>query len=808
MMTRTHLKSLALIAATTAMMIAMQSHATPASGEGAIKPVIVFKAMPFELQHVRLLDGPFKRAMELDAAYLLRLEPDRLLSWFRKEAGLAPKGEVYGGWESDTIAGHSLGHYLSACAMMSASTDDARFKERISYIVDELELCQNANGDGFLAAFPNGKKAFAEIAAGDIRPKPFELNGIWVPWYSLHKLFAGLLDAQHYCANEKALAIAIKLADWAEATTANLTEEQFQHMLDCEHGGMNDVLAELYARTGNQKYLNLSRRFHHRAVLEPLAKREDRLKGLHSNTQIPKLIGLARRYELTGEATDRTAAEFFWERVVYHHSYVIGGHSMSERFGPPDSLDARLADNTAETCKTYNMLKLTRHLFQWHAAANYADYYERALYNHILASQNPNDGMMCYYVPLRPGARKVYSTPFESFWCCVGSGIENHAKYGDSIYFYDKVSEPGRTNDGLWVNLFIASELRWKEKGLVLRQETRYPEVSASSTTEATRLALTCEKPVKLTLRLRYPAWANNGISISVNGKLQKVSAIPGSFVEINRTWKTGDHVDVKIPMALRLEAMPDNPNRVAVLYGPIVLAGDLGPEKDPAARKSDYVPAFLAQGKPPQEWIKPVEGQPLRFRTVDAGRPREVTLSAFYGMHNRRYSVYWDLITPEQWAQRQEAFRAENERLRKLEAATIDFVQPGNSQQERDHNLQGEKTRSGGETEQTWRHAVDGGWFSFDLQVKPDQPMALVCTYWGSDAGNRTFDILVDGSAVATQSLNRNKPGAFFDVTYPIPEELTRGKQKVTVRFRAHAGSTAGGVFGVRMAHGGGVPR
>lgn len=793
-MTKIPVKSLALMAVASATMIPFHPVAKAAAHEDTIKPAIKFKAMPFELQHVRLLDGPFKTAMELDAVYLLQLEPDRLLSWFRKEAGLVPKGEVYGGWESETIAGHSLGHYLSACAMMYASTGDGRFKERVGYIVDELELCQNANGNGFAAAFPNGKKVFAEIAAGDIRPKPFDLNGIWVPWYSLHKLFAGLLDAHHYCANEKALAIAIKLGDWAEATTAQLTEEQFQRMLDCEHGGMNEALAELYARTGDQKYLKLSRRFHHRAVLDPLARREDRLKGLHSNTQIPKLIGLARRHELTGEAADRTAAEFFWERVVYHHSYVIGGHSMSERFGPPDSLDARLADNTAETCKTYNMLKLTRHLFQWHAAAEEADFYERALYNHILASQNPNDGMMCYYIPLRPGARKVYSTPFESFWCCVGTGIENHAKYGDSIYFHD--------GNGLWVNLFIASELRWKEKGLVLRQETRYPE------TETTSLAFACEKPVKLTLRLRHPAWAQNGVRILVNGASQKVNTTPGSFVEIHRTWKNGDRVDVKIPMSLRLETMPDNPNRVAVLYGPIVLAGDLGPDKDPAARKSDYVPAFLAQNKPLQEWITPVEGRPLTFRTINVGKPREVTLSAFYATHNRRYSIYWDLITPEQWAQRQQAFRAEEERRGKLEAATIDFIQPGDASQERDHNLQGEKTQSGGETEQMWRHAVEGGWFSFDVKVMPDQAMALICTYWGSDAGNRTFDILVDGSAVATQSLQSSRPGKFFDVVYLIPEELTRGKQKVAIRFQAHAGNMAGGVFGVRMALAEGVPR
>ena len=420
------------------------------------------EAHPFRLEDVRLLDGPFKAAMTRDAEYLLRLEPDRLLSGFRKEAGLTPKAKAYGGWESMTIAGHSLGHYLSAVALMFASTGDTRFRDRVNYILAELDACQRTNGNGYVAAIPNGKKIFQEVSAGDIRPQPFDLNGGWVPWYTLHKLFAGLLDAHQYLQSTKALDIAAKLGDWADTTLAKLTEEQFQRMLDTEHGGMNEVLAELYARTGNKKYLQLSRRFHHKVVLEPLTRQEDRLQGLHANTQIPKLIGLARRYELTSDEADKTAAEFFWQRVVHHHSYVNGGHSDGERFGPPDKLNNRLSQNTAETCNTYNMLKLTRHLFEWHASASYADYYERALYNHILASQNPDDGMVCYYVPLRAGSRKVYSKPFDSFWCCVGTGMENHAKYGEAIYFHG--------NNALWVNLLFPSELNWRENGWALKQ--------------------------------------------------------------------------------------------------------------------------------------------------------------------------------------------------------------------------------------------------------------------------------------------------------------------------------------------------
>jgi hypothetical protein len=741
-------------------------------------------AQSFDLADVRLLDGPFKKAMMLDAAYLLRIEPDRLLSWFRKEAGLESKGEVYGGWEQRGIAGHSLGHYLSACAMMFAATGDERFRQRVNYIVSELEHCQRANGDGYVAAIPNGKKIFREVAAGNIRSQGFDLNGGWVPWYTLHKLFAGLLDANKYCDNKNALTVAVKLGDWADATVAKLNHEQFQRMLACEHGGMNESLAELYARTGDEKYRRLSRRFHHQAVLDPLTRREDRLQGLHANTQIPKLIGLARLHELTGDHNDKVAAEFFWERVVNHHSYVTGGNSDGEHFGPPDKLNERLTENTTETCNTHNMLKLTRHLFAWHALAQYADYYERALYNHILASQNPHDGMMCYFVPLKAGARKIYSTPFDSFTCCVGTGMENHSRYGEAIYFHNE--------DTLWVNLFIASKLNWKKKGILVKLETRYPE------SDTVGLTFKTQNPVELSLRLRYPAWATQGFNLKVNGQPKTVAGKPGSFVELRRTWKNGDRVELQIPMSLRFEAMPDNPQRVALFYGPTLLAGELGGD-DQTANGPFLVPALITKSRPLTQWIKPTADGPVTFKTEGVGRPRDVTLYPFFRMHNRRYAVYWDQFTPHEWEVREADYRAELERVQRLEAITIDFAQPGEMQPERDHNMQGEKTDAGEHSSRKWRHARDGGWVSFDMGVVPDIPVSLVVTYWGSERGPRTFDILADGVQVATQSLQNDKPGQFFDVTYPIPVEVTRGKTKVTVKFEAKPGNTAGGFYGLR---------
>ncbi len=760
-----------------------------ASAKDVVATKVPVKAHAFALEDVRLLEGPFKKAMERDAAYLLTVEPDRLLHRFRLYAGLEPRGPLYGGWETQGISGHSLGHYLSACALMYASTGDERFRAKVTHIVDELEVCQNASGDGYVGGLPDGRRVFAEVAAGDIRSQGFDLNGLWVPWYTQHKVFAGLLDVYRHCRNDKALSVARKLGDWVGDVVAKLNDEQMQKMLACEHGGMNESLAELYAITGEEKYLNLSRRFHHKAVLDPLASREDRLPGLHGNTQIPKVIGVARRYEVTADAADRTIAEFFWDRVVHHHSYVIGGHGEHEHFGPVDKLNDRLSSETCETCNTYNMLKLTRHLFAWHATAAYGDYYERALYNHILASQDPNTGMMCYFVPLKEGEYKRYSTPFDSFTCCHGTGVENHAKYGDSIYFHDEA--------GLFVNLFIPSELTWKAKGLKVRQQTKFP------VEDTTTLTLSCAKPVRLMIRVRCPAWATGALAVKVNGKVAKSKVEQSGYVVLNRRWKNGDEVDVRIPMGLRLEAMPDNPKRAAILYGPVVLAGDLGPIEKKA---SDSVEAdeydltvLVTEDKPLQGWTARMQDRPLGFETYNVGRPRDVELIPFYEMHHRRYGVYWDFVTVQQWEKRYADFLVELKRLRELKARTIDILRIGEMQPERDHNVTGEKTSPGEYSRRKFRHATDGGWFSFEIAVAPDEPVELLCTFWGSERGPRTFDILINGTKIVTQSLNNDRPNEFFDIAYPVPTELTRGKQKVTVKLQAHPGNFAGGLFGCR---------
>ncbi|MEI7729096.1 MAG: beta-L-arabinofuranosidase domain-containing protein [Verrucomicrobiota bacterium] len=762
---------------------------TPSAFAGEVAPVVSFKASPFAMQDVRLLDGPFKTAMERDSKYMLSLDPDRFLHNFRVNAGLPSTAEPLGHWEKpkSELRGHLTGHYLSACALMYASTGDERFNDRVNLLVRELAKCQAALGDsGYLSAFP--ETYFDRV----------ETTGkVWAPYYTLHKVLAGLLDAHTLCGNSQALEVAGKFGGWVKTRTDKLSDAQVEKMLGVEHGGINESMANLYALTGDLRHLQTARRLYHKAVLEPLAAREDKLSGLHANTQFPKVIGLARLYELTGEERYHTSAEFFWDRVVNHHSYVIGGNSDHEHFGPPDQLNTRISPWTAESCNTYNMLKLTRQVFSWDASAAQADYYERALYNHILASQDPRTGLMAYHIPVHGAWFMPYNTPNDSCWCCTGTGFENHAKYGDSIYWHD--------NDGLFVNLFIPSELNWRTKGLVVRQETRYPEE------DTTRLEFKCAQPCTLALRIRYPAWAQRGMTITVNGEIVPHQAAPASFATLRRTWKSGDRVEVKLPMTLRLEPMPDNPTRAAICYGPVVLAGELGtngivPPMPYANSQSDFfkvkppaAPVLLTQNRPVTDWVQPVPGKPLTFQTKGVGRPSDLTLTAFYAMTPQRYSIYWDMLTAEQYQARLTDEENEARRAQAWAARTVDSVKIGDDTSEKAHNLKGENTSSGPFSSRTYRHALNGGWFAYDLKVTPDQPAKLLCTYWGND-GVRTFDLTVNGTFLATQKLNREHPGEFFDVEYDLPPAVIAGQSKVTIKFRGQPGQTAGGLFDLRI--------
>jgi hypothetical protein len=748
-----------------------------------IKPVIPIKAYAFDLKDVKLSDSsPFKQAMDMDAAYLLKLEPDRLLHRFHKNAGLPVKGEVYGGWESEGLSGHSLGHYLSAISMYYAATGNPEFKKRADYIVNELTRCQDARKTGYVGAIPNEDSIFGNVAKGIIRSGGFDLNGGWSPWYTVHKVMAGLVDAYLYTGNEKALTVVTRMADWVQTIVGNLTEEQRLQMLNCEYGGMNDVLANIYAITGNRKYLELSRKFNDEFVMGQLAQEIDPMPGKHSNTNVPKAIGAARCYELTGSEKDQTIASFFWKTMAHHHSYVIGGNSNYEYCGKPDKLNDQLSDNTCETCNTYNMLKLTRHLFSWQPAQELADFYERALYNHILASQNPENGMMCYFVPLRMGAHKQFSDEFNTFTCCVGTGMENHVKYAESIYYesYD---------GGLYLNLFIPSVLNWHEKGIVAEQQTSFPEEGK------TRLKFSMKAPVKFRLYLRNPAWAENGVKVRINNEPVEPMKNENGFLIIERKWKNGDEVMIDLPMKLRSENMPDNPDRIAILNGPVVLAAQLGKTApDPMLG----VPVLLTGDHNVADWLKP--GQyPLDFQTNDIGRPFDPLLKPFYKTYEEYYSVYFDFFTPETWATRQKDYEAEKKRTEEIEKATIDNFRIGEMQPERDHNLAAsERSYVDEALGRTGREARADNYFAFTMKVQPDKPNALLLTYIGDDK-NRKFDILVDGVFLTTVDWKGGDANKFYNLEYPLPDSLISSKSFITVRIEANHGTTAGRIFGCR---------
>jgi uncharacterized protein len=751
-------------------------------------------ARPLPLSAVRLTGGPLGQAQDLDAKYLLELEPDRMLAFYRQRAGLEPKAPPYGGWDGDdrNLTGHIAGHHLSAISLMWQATGDARFKERVDYMVNELKVVQDRNGDGYLSALARGREAFAELAKGNIRSASFDLNGLWSPWYTLHKTYAGLRDAFRYAGNRTALDVEIKFAQWAEGILSGLSDAQLQQMLNTEFGGMNEVLADLYADTGDRRWLALSHKFDHRAVLDPLVRGDDRLAGLHGNTQVPKLLGSAARYAYTGDREDGAAARFFWDRVVYHHTFATGGHGKDEYFREPDRLSNIIDGRTAETCNVYNMLKLTRRLFALQPDVKYAEFHEQALFNHILGSIDSSDGAMCYMVPVGRGVRREYQEMSRSFTCCVGSGMESHALHGDGIYY--------ESGDRLWVNLYAPSTANWESAGVHLALDTAFPEG------ESAKLTLTLQSPRAFTLALRRPSWAADGFSVTVNGAALRELPKPGSYVEVKRTWTTGDIVALELPKAVRLDLLPDNRRRAAILWGPIVLAGDLGPEppRGPGAREPQPDPPVLvAAERPVSTWLKPVTGQPGIFRTDGVGRDRDVELVPFYRLHRRTYAAYWDLLTLPEYDKRVAELAAERERQRKVEQATVAFVAPGNPQTEREMNQQGEETSIVRADGRPGRRA--GKWFAYEMAIDPARPVALVVTYNSDTRRARTVEILVEGHRVGEQTIPESSESRFFDVQYPIPSETVQGKQKVTVRFQAASGNETAPVFGVRIIRVGG---
>lgn len=745
----------------------------------------------FHLKQVRLLDGLFKESQEIGKTYLLELDPDRLVAPCYEAIGIKPKKPRYGGWESMQISGHSVGHWLSATALMYAATGEQLLKDRLDYVVQELADLQEQHGGGYVSGFP--EKPFLTVFSGNFQVENFSLANWWVPWYSIDKIFAGLIAAYLYGENQLALEVVCQLADWADRGLKNLDDAQFAKMLICEHGAMSENLALLYKHTKEPRYLELAKRFLHKAIVDPLATGRDQLTGLHANTQIPKLTGAAHLFEITGDEYYQKAALFFWETVTKQRSYVIGGNSASEHF--PKLGTEPLHTRACETCNTYNMLKLTNILANWHGDANYMDYYERALYNHILASQDPETGLKMYFMSLKPGHLKVYGTFEDSFWCCTGTGMENPAKYGENIYAYN--------DQNLWVNLFIPSIVTWPEQGIVLEQRTSFPE------SEFTRLVFKEASGNNFTLNIRVPYWLAGNLVAKVNHQEEYVAQSPG-WLKIERPWLAGDEVEIHLPMNLHLYRVPDDPYTVAILYGPIVLAGALGrenyPETDIVKEQTSLdnwptaeVPVLITDQLDPNQWLKSITGKPLTFKTNLVGQPHDALLQPFYALHHQFQTVYWILATPAQWAEIQEERRQQEEKQRFIAQLTTDYLTPGEQQFEIEHNLQGEKSEAASWNGRPLRHAFDGGWFSYDLKVDPEQALDLMCTYWGGDF-DREFDIFIDDQLIATQKLQNEHPHEFFTVTYPLDPALTQGKTKVTLKFQGKPHNIVGGIFEVRI--------
>lgn len=756
----------------------------------------------FRIQDVHLLPGVFKSAEQVDLKYMLAMDPDRLLAPFLREAGLPAKAQSYTNWENTGLDGHVGGHYLTALALMYASNGNQEALKRLNYMLAELKKCQDANGDGYVGGVPGSKELWAEVFKGNTGT----LGKKWVPFYNIHKTFAGFRDAYVLTGSETAKTMFIKFGDWFVKLTTTLSPEQIQTILRTEHGGINEELADLYALTGDKKYLKAAYSFSHQAILEPLEKGEDKLNNLHANTQIPKIIGFKRIADVSGDTSYNAAAEFFWKTVVNNRSVAIGGNSVREHFNPANDFSSMITtEQGPETCNTYNMLKLTEALFLSDPNVNYMDYYERALYNHILSSQHPTKGGFVYFTPMRPGHYRIYSQPETSMWCCVGSGMENHAKYAELIYAHDA--------NNLFVNLFIPSTVNWKEKGLVLTQNNSFPE------SERTSFTITDLKQAgQFTVQVRQPSWVKkDGFKISINGKAVTIPESKNGYVAIKRIWKKGDKVTVELPMQTKIERLPDGSNYEAVIHGPIVMAAEIGSKDIPLLFADDSrmghvaagkllplqnMPMFVSNSTNDASFIKPVVGQPLTYSMTGLVYPEKfqsLKLIPFYKVHDNRYVIYFEKETPQSFEIIKQKLAAEEEAAARLAAATVDVINSGEQQPESDHFIESDNSATGVTRGRHWRNAK--GWFSYKLVDKNKEGAKLRLTYLGNER-NKQFSILVNDQAIAKVSLDGSKGNDFVTEDYTIPAEVLRNAANggLTVKFVAADGSTTANIYEVRL--------
>lgn len=763
----------------------------------------------FPLQDVKLLNSPFLQAQQTDLHYILSMNPDRLLAPFLREAGLTPKAPSYTNWENTGLDGHIGGHYLSALSMMYAATGDTAVYNRLNYMLNELHRAQQAVGTGFIGGTPNSLQLWKDIKAGNIRAGGFDLNGKWVPLYNIHKTYAGLRDAYLYAGSDLARQMLVDFTDWMIDITSDLSDEQIQDMLRSEHGGLNETFADVAEITGDKKYLELARRFSHKFILDPLIKEEDKLTGMHANTQIPKVIGYKRIAELSQDDKNWNhaaewdhAARFFWNTVVNHRSVCIGGNSVREHFHPSDNFTSMLNDvQGPETCNTYNMLRLTKMLYQDSPETNFADYYERALYNHILASQEPEKGGFVYFTPMRPGHYRVYSQPETSMWCCVGSGLENHTKYGEFIYAHQK--------DTLYVNLFIPSQLTWKEKGVTLTQETRFPDDG--------KVTLRIDKAPKkgIPLKIRQPQWTGHSkeYNVKINGKNEaSIVEENSNYLTLHRKWKKGDVITFNLPMKVNLEQIPDKKDYYAFLYGPIVLAASTGTGHLDGLYADDSRGGHIAHGKQiPLQKVPMLIGNPESIRNslhkkddnqliftfdgnVYPAQNKTLELIPFFRLHNARYAIYFRQANEEQFKIIQKEMATAERKATELANQTVDLIFPGEQQPESDHGIQYEQAEIGTNKDRHFRRAK--GWFSYNLKVKEEAGRIRI-TIQKNDR-NKVAILLNNNKLAVNPTISEADKDGFITLSWLLPQKLKSGS--CPIRFTPDGTEWTPAIYEVRL--------
>lgn len=763
----------------------------------------------FPLGDITLLDGPLKHARDLNVQVLLKYDCDRMLAPYRKEAGLQPRKPSYPNW--DGLDGHVGGHYLSALAI-NAATGNEECRKRMEYMISELQLVLDANNQrpeawchNYIGGVPNSAKMWTAFSKGDFGP----YFGTWAPFYNIHKMYAGLRDAWLYCGNEQAKNLFLKFCDWAVDITRDLNDEQMEKMLGNEHGGMNEVLADAYAITGEQKYLDCARRFSHRMLLVPLENGKDCLDNMHANTQIPKVIGYQRIAELAHDVQYHNASEYFWEIVTRQRSLALGGNSRREHFPTKENCIDYINDiDGPESCNTYNMLKLTEDLNRVKPNGMYGDFYETAMFNHILSAQHPQHGGYVYFTSARPRHYRNYSAPNEAMWCCVGTGMEDHGKYGQFVWTHDKGVKA--EDDALYVNLFVASELNWKDRKMVIRQQTAFP-YAETSVVEVAKGKGT------FILKVRKPSWCEN---FTVKGVgFDADSYEENGFVCMKRKWKKGDQVKISMPMHAYIKPMINVPQYVAIMYGPILLGMKTGTDDMRSLIADDSRFGQYAGGKKlaldeapillPKHLddiaknLKPVPGKPLHFKlathmenTIDG------ELQPFFEIHDSRYMMYWLALGENDYKAYMQKLADEEKARQALEARTVDKVNPGEQQPETDHRMETDDSNKGNTEGIFFRDAKDGHYFSYLMQTKGETNLSLQLKFWGQDEWRTSeFDIYVNDKLLCSvNNSHRWRTTQFKTVDYAIPSEFVKGKKEIRVKFVAHKGKQVGQIYGVRL--------